>query len=236
MTPLDVVESTHVHLVSFTFGCPTSEIVERLHRADIQVAVTAFRHRRSLLQLAVDAGADLLSQWHCAGGYRGSFADLRRGVNHRPLLSVLEEIRETTDVPMIGTGGVMTGRDAAAVLGAGAIAVQLGTALLLYAGGGDVCPIPAGAAGCALPRHDPHPRLQRTLCPWAGKPVRARARRAGPAGIPGGAPPHPPASRRRHPGRRRQRAQPLGRHRLASADRRAGRHDRPPHRRRCPTR
>ena len=31
---------------------------------------------------------------------------------------------------MIGTGGVMTGRDAAAVLGAGAVAVQLGTALL----------------------------------------------------------------------------------------------------------
>ena len=29
-----------MHLVSFTFGCPTSEIVERLHRADMQVAAT----------------------------------------------------------------------------------------------------------------------------------------------------------------------------------------------------
>ena len=63
-----------------------------------------------------------------AGGHQGSFADL--AANHRPLLAVLSEIRETTDVPMIGTGGVMTGRDAAAELGAGAIAVQLGTALL----------------------------------------------------------------------------------------------------------
>ena len=37
---LDVVESARVHLVSFTFGCPTSETVDRLHRAGIQVAVT----------------------------------------------------------------------------------------------------------------------------------------------------------------------------------------------------
>ncbi len=33
---------------------------------------------------------------------------------------------------MIGSGGIMTGRDAAAVLGAGAIGVQLGTALSVH--------------------------------------------------------------------------------------------------------
>jgi len=112
---LDVVESTHVHLVSFTFGCPASEIVERLHRADIQVAVTVTSVLEA--QLAADAGTDLLTvQGTEAGGHQGSFADL--AANHRTLLTLLEEIRETTDVPMIGTGGVMTGRDAAAVLGA----------------------------------------------------------------------------------------------------------------------
>jgi nitronate monooxygenase len=124
---LAVVESTHVHLVSFTFGCPTSEIIERLHLANVQVAVTV----TSVLEaeLAADAGTDLLIvQGTEAGGHQGSFADL--AANHRPLLTLLEEIRETTGVPMIGTGGVMTGRDAAAVLGAGAVAVQLGTALL----------------------------------------------------------------------------------------------------------
>src|SRR5207248_1649729 len=36
----------------------------------------------------------------------------------------------TTRLPMIGTGGIMTGQDAAAVLQAGAMAVQVGTALL----------------------------------------------------------------------------------------------------------
>ncbi len=124
---LDVVESARVHLVSFTFGCPISGIVDLLHRAGTQVAVTVTSVLEA--QLAADAGIDLLVvQGTEAGGHQGSFTDL--AANHDPLLSILREIRETTDVPMIGSGGVMTGRDAAAVLGAGAIAVQLGTALL----------------------------------------------------------------------------------------------------------
>jgi nitronate monooxygenase len=124
---LDVVESNRVHLVSFTFGSPTSDIVDRLHGADVQVAVTV----TSVLEarLAAAAGTDLLIvQGTEAGGHQGSFADL--SANHLPLLSLLAEIRETTAVPVVGTGGVMTGRDASTVLGAGAIAVQLGTAFL----------------------------------------------------------------------------------------------------------
>jgi nitronate monooxygenase len=124
---LDVVAATHVHLVSFTFGCPSAEIIDRLHRADVQVAVTVTSVLEA--QLAVEAGTDLLVvQGTEAGGHQASFADL--AANHRPLLSVLGEIRESSEAPMIGTGGVMTGRDAAAVLRAGAIAVQIGTALL----------------------------------------------------------------------------------------------------------
>jgi nitronate monooxygenase len=124
---LDVVESTHVHLVSFTFGCPTADIVDRLHRAGTQVAVTVTSVAEG--QLAAGTGADLLAvQGTEAGGHQGSFANL--APNRRPLLSLLAEIRETTDLPVIGTGGVMDGRDAAAVLRAGAIAVQIGTALL----------------------------------------------------------------------------------------------------------
>jgi nitronate monooxygenase len=124
---LDVVETARVHLVSFTFGCPASDTVERLHRADIQVAVTVTSVPEA--QLAVDAGADLLVvQGTEAGGHQASFLDL--AANHRPLLSALAEIRETTNVPIVATGGIMTGRDAAAALNTGAIAVQVGTALL----------------------------------------------------------------------------------------------------------
>jgi nitronate monooxygenase len=124
---LQVVESTHVHLVSFTFGCPTSETVDRMHRAGLQVAVTVTSVPEA--RTATDSGTDLLIvQGTEAGGHQGGFADLEP--NKRPLLWLLAEIRETTDVPAIGSGGVMTGRDAAAVMGAGAIAVQLGTAFL----------------------------------------------------------------------------------------------------------
>ena len=124
---LDVVAATRAHLVSFTFGCPSAEIIERLHRAGVQVAVTVTSVLEA--QLAVDAGTDLLVvQGTEAGGHQASFADL--SVNHRPLLSLLGEIRASIDLPMIGTGGVMSGRDTAAVLDAGAIAVQIGTALL----------------------------------------------------------------------------------------------------------
>jgi nitronate monooxygenase len=124
---LEVATSAQVHLVSFTFGCPDPETVERLHRAGVQVAVTVTSALEA--QAATEAGVDLLVvQGTEAGGHQGSFADLT--ARHSPLLSLLAKIRETTDLPMVGTGGVMTGPDAAAVLGAGAIAVQVGTALL----------------------------------------------------------------------------------------------------------
>ena len=124
---LEVVESSHVHLVSFTFGCPTAAIVDRLHRADIQVAITVTSVFEA--RLAADAGTDLLIvQGTEAGGHQGSFADL--SAQRISLLSLLAEICETTDVPAIGSGGIMNGGDAATVLGAGAMAVQLGTAFL----------------------------------------------------------------------------------------------------------
>ncbi len=124
---LEVVASTHVHLVSFTFGCPTAEIVDRLHRADIRVGVTVTSVFEA--RLAAEVGTDvLIVQGTEAGGHQGGFADL--SANRTPLLSLLAEICETTDVPAIGSGGIMNGSGVAAVLGAGAIAVQLGTAFL----------------------------------------------------------------------------------------------------------
>src|ERR1700728_2120057 len=95
---LDVVASTHVHLVSFTFGCPTLEIVDPLHRANSLVAVTVTSV--SAARLAAEVGSDLLAvQGTEAGGHQGSFADL--AANEIPLLSLVTEICETTNVPVI---------------------------------------------------------------------------------------------------------------------------------------
>jgi len=134
---LAVLAAARVHLVSFTFGCPSEQDGERLHRAGSRLAVTVTSVPEA--RAAVAAGADLLVvQGTEAGGHQGSFATGQTAAdqageiapNHRPLLATLAELRETVGLPMIGTGGVMSGADAAAVLNAGAVAVQIGTALL----------------------------------------------------------------------------------------------------------
>jgi nitronate monooxygenase len=124
---LDVVASNRVHLASFTFGCPRPQVVDRLHRANVAVAVTVTSVPEALV--ATDAGADLLiAQGTEAGGHQGTFDDVY--TNQIPLLSLLAEIVETTHLPVVGSGGIMTGSGSAAVLAAGAVAVQLGTVFL----------------------------------------------------------------------------------------------------------
>ncbi|HEX4728898.1 MAG TPA: nitronate monooxygenase, partial [Jatrophihabitans sp.] len=125
---LELLLTGPVDLVSFTFGCPAPELVEQLHRAGSRVAVTVTSSDEAAQAEA--AGADLLLvQGTEAGGHQGSFLSADQP-NYRPLLELLAELHGTVALPMVGTGGIMTGSDAAAVLAAGAIAVQLGTALL----------------------------------------------------------------------------------------------------------
>jgi nitronate monooxygenase len=124
---LEVVASAHVDLVSFTFGCPASSAVDRLHRADCRVAVTVTSVAEASAAEAV--GADMLAvQGTEAGGHQGSFLDL--APNRRPLLALLDEMLGVTDLPLIGAGGIMTGTEAAEILASGATAIQVGTALL----------------------------------------------------------------------------------------------------------
>jgi nitronate monooxygenase len=124
---LEIVAAEHVAMVSFTFGCPSSIAIDLLHTADCQVGVTVTSRQEA--QQAEGAGADLVVvQGTEAGGHQGSF--LSRLPNATPLSSLLEEIRESTSIPMVGSGGIMTGMRAAEVLTQGAISVQLGTAFL----------------------------------------------------------------------------------------------------------
>ncbi len=76
------------------------------------------------------AGADaLVVQGVEAGGHRGSFEPARRAT--LGLLALLQLVRAVTDLPLVATGGIATGRGVAAVLAAGAAAAQLGTAFML---------------------------------------------------------------------------------------------------------
>lgn len=124
---LGVAFAAAPQLVSFTFGCPSSEVIDRLHTAGSEVAVTVTSTDEAGQAQAV--GADvLIAQGTEAGGHQGGFDDAEP--NRTPLLRLLAELRETTALPLIGTGGVMDNAGLAAVLRAGAVAAQIGTALL----------------------------------------------------------------------------------------------------------
>jgi nitronate monooxygenase len=128
---LELLMATPVAVVSFVFGCPEPEVIDRFRDAGSEVWVTVTRPDEA--RHAVDAGADaLVVQGAEAGGHRASFrddpaADVIGGIG---LLSLLQLVRAQADIPLVATGGIATGAAIAAVLAAGAAAAQLGTAFL----------------------------------------------------------------------------------------------------------
>ncbi len=124
---LALVAEERIPVVSFTFGCPGREEIERLQGAGAEAWVTVTTPAEAATAAA--AGADtLVVQGVEAGGHRGSFDDDRPG--DIALLVLLQLVREATELPLVGTGGIATGRGVAAVLAAGAQAAQLGTAFM----------------------------------------------------------------------------------------------------------
>jgi nitronate monooxygenase len=124
---LDLLVTERVPLVSFTFGSPPREAVDRLHDAGAAVwaTVTSVAEAR----IAQGAGADgLVVQGVEAGGHRGTFDAAPGDIG---LLALLQLVRAEVDLPLIATGGIVTGEGVAAVLAAGARAAQIGTALML---------------------------------------------------------------------------------------------------------
>jgi nitronate monooxygenase len=125
---LDLLARGRVPVVSFTFGCPTDVVVDGLHAAGCAVWVTVTTAGEA--RHAASAGSDaLVVQGVEAGGHRGSFDDDAPG--ELGLLALLQLVGATVDLPLVGTGGVATGRGVAAVLAAGASAAALGSAFML---------------------------------------------------------------------------------------------------------
>jgi nitronate monooxygenase len=117
-----------VAVVSFTFGCPPAETIERVRNAGAAVWVTVTGPDEA--EQAVAAGAEaLVVQGVEAGGHRGSFAD-REDRFDSGLLALLQVVAARVDLPLVAAGGIATGRGVAAVLAAGASAAALGTAFM----------------------------------------------------------------------------------------------------------
>jgi len=129
---LELVLAKRVPVVSFTFGLPEVSTVRRLHATGTQVVVTVTTPAEASKAAAVGADA-LCVQGFEAGGHRGTLVDdgiFPGGGEEFGLLALLCRIRATTGLPLIATGGLVDGADIAAVLAAGAVAAQLGTAFL----------------------------------------------------------------------------------------------------------
>jgi nitronate monooxygenase len=129
---LDVVVRERVAVVSFTFGAPPRRDVERVREAGGRVLITVTSPQET--RRAVEAGPDgLVVQGFEAGAHRGLLADDAAdpvGGESYGLLAALRLVAAETDLPLVGSGGLVHGADVAAVLVAGAAAAQLGTAFL----------------------------------------------------------------------------------------------------------
>jgi nitronate monooxygenase len=126
---LEVVADLRPEMVSFTFGAPPPDVLRWFGALGMLLFITVTSAYEA--GVALGAGADgLIVQGPDAGGHRGTFApDMEPG--KESLYTLLARIRGAHDVPLIAAGGIGTPEDVAAVLNRGAVAAQLGTALLL---------------------------------------------------------------------------------------------------------
>jgi nitronate monooxygenase len=125
---VEALTADPVAVVSFTFGLPPRDVVERLHAAgtEVWITVTSPAEARAAAALGPDA---LIVQGVEAGGHRGVFAD-DETASDLTLLAALTLIGAAVDLPLIATGGLATGAAIGAALVAGAVAAQVGSAYL----------------------------------------------------------------------------------------------------------
>ncbi len=124
----DAVLDASPKVVSFHFGLPDAQLVQRVRRAGISVlsSATSVAEARWLEDRGVDA---VIAQGYEAGGHSGWF--LPRGTsNVAGTMALVPRIVDAVEVPVIAAGGIADGRGIAAALMLGAAGVQIGTAFL----------------------------------------------------------------------------------------------------------
>jgi nitronate monooxygenase len=125
---LELVRDHALPVVSFTFGTPPQPAVADLHAAGCEVWMTVTSPDEATQAAALGADA-LIVQGVEAGGHRGVFVD-DDAQSELTLLSALQLVRASVDLPLVAAGAIMTGGALAAVLALGAAAGQVGTAYL----------------------------------------------------------------------------------------------------------
>lgn len=125
----DVLERHRPPVVSFHFGLPAPELLQRVKATGAKIisSATTLEEGRWLQQQGVDA---VIAQGVEAGGHRGMFlsGDLDGQVG---TFALLPQLVAALDVPVIAAGGIADARCVAAAQALGAAGVQVGTAYLL---------------------------------------------------------------------------------------------------------
>jgi nitronate monooxygenase len=128
---LDAVWDAAPPVLSVVFGVPSPEVVEEAHRRGIRVMGTAttVAEAVALAEGGVDA---VVASGAESAGHRVSF--LRAAEDSLVgLFSLLPQVVDAVDVPVVAAGGISDRRGVAAAFALGASGVQVGTAFLATA-------------------------------------------------------------------------------------------------------
>ncbi len=126
---VDLVLDVQPDVVSFTFGCPSADVLRSLAERNILSTVTVTTVDEARAAVARGA-ASLAVQGPEAGAHRGTW-DLEADPDQTPLLDLVSAVVASVDVPVVAGGGVPDAAGVNSVLGRGAVAAQMGTAYLL---------------------------------------------------------------------------------------------------------
>jgi nitronate monooxygenase len=125
----DVLSEFRPPVVSFHFGLPASDLLERVRSwgAKILSSATTVDEARWLEAQGVDA---VIAQGLEAGGHRGLFltTDLSTQIG---TFALVPQIVRAVRIPVIAAGGIGDAKGVAAAMALGAAGVQVGTAYLL---------------------------------------------------------------------------------------------------------
>ena len=124
-----IVEEFHPAVVSFHFGLPKPELLERVKKAGARVLSTATTVEEALW--LEQHGADaIIAQGLEAGGHRGIFLT-KDMTTQMGTFALLPQIVAAVKIPVIAAGGIATAEGVRAALDLGAVAAQIGTAFML---------------------------------------------------------------------------------------------------------
>lgn len=125
----DVIEPFKPAVVSFHFGLPEQDLLNRVKAWGATVLSTATTVKEALWLEANGADA-IIAQGLEAGGHRGMFLtdDLTTQIG---TFALLPQIVKAVKVPVVAAGGISDRSGVQAALALGAAAVQVGTAFLL---------------------------------------------------------------------------------------------------------